>query len=163
MSGVVIEFDAGEVLSRLNALGGRLLNLTPVMEAIGGVVRGSVDLAFTDGRDPYGIRWEPLSEVTIASRRQRSDVPLRDSGRLANSIQVAAIRDRVSVGTNVEYASTHQFGAKQGDFGRTRRNGPIPWGDVPARPFLPLDGLPPDDEREVLAAMRDGLEEALGA
>ena len=163
MSGVVIEFDAREVLGRLNKLSGRLLNLTPVMQAVGEVVRASADLAFTEGRDPYGVPWEPLSPVTIANRRQRSNVPLRDTGVLANSIQAAASRDRVLVGTNIEYASTHQFGAKQGEFGRTRRNGPIPWGDVPARPFLPLDGLPPDDELDVLDAVRDGLEEALGA
>jgi phage gpG-like protein len=30
------------------------------------------------------------------------------------------------------------FGARQGAFGRTRRNGPIPWGNIPARPFLPI-------------------------
>ena len=163
MTGVVIEFDADGVLSRLNGLNLRLLNLTSIMQAVGEVVRASADLAFTEGRDPYGAPWEPLSPVTIANRRQRSNVPLRDTGVLANSISVAAGRDSVSVGTNLEYAPTHQFGAAQGQYGTTLRGGPIPWGDVPARPFLPLNGLPPDDELDVLDAVRDGLEEALGA
>ena len=47
--------------------------------------------------------------------------------------------------TNLDGATTHQFGAKQGTFGRTTRGGPIPWGNIPARPFLgPSDDLNQD-------------------
>jgi phage gpG-like protein len=64
----------------------------------------------------------------------------------------------VSIGTNVIYAPTHQFGARQGQYGRyaTRRRTsiPIPWGDVPARPFL---GVSAEDERVILNLIKANL------
>ena len=52
------------------------------------------------------------------------------------------------VGSGRVYAGTHQFGAKRGAFGRTAKGGPIPWGDIPARPFL---GLSDADANEITA------------
>ena len=46
--------------------------------------------------------------------------------------------------------SKHQFGAEKGAFGATSRGTPIPWGDIPARPFL---GLSADD--------RDGVRDRI--
>jgi phage gpG-like protein len=79
-----------------------------------------------------------------------------------NSLTYRADADSVEVGTNVIYAGTHQFGARQGAFGRTRRGGPIPWGDIPARPFLPTDGLPEEQRREVLDLIREHFARAVG-
>jgi len=46
-----------------------------------------------------------------------------------------------SVGTNLKYATTQHYGAKQGQFGhgnyKTKQGSfPIPWGDIPPRPFF---------------------------
>ncbi|MHB8921670.1 MAG: phage virion morphogenesis protein [Halothiobacillus sp.] len=40
-----------------------------------------------------------------------------------------------------------QFGAAEGAFGETTTGHPIPWGDIPARPFI---GLSDKDEAEIL-------------
>lgn len=76
------------------------------------------------------------------------------SKRLSREIDCRDSLDGVEVGTALEYATTQQFGAKQGSLGRTRRGAPIPWGDIPPRPFL---GLSPKDRDNVLAILRKYL------
>jgi len=41
-----------------------------------------------------------------------------------------------TIGTRKKYAAAHQHDAKKGQYGKTRRGGPIPWGDAPALPFI---------------------------
>jgi len=55
------------------------------------------------------------------------------------------------VGTNLVYGAAHQFGMVKGYAGRTRRGAPIPWGNIPPRPFL---GLSADDETEIVRILR---------
>lgn len=59
-----------------------------------------VKLGFRQSRDPYGNAWAPL--------KHRDGRPLRDTGRLNNSFTAKAENGRLRVGTNVEYAPTHQ-------------------------------------------------------
>ena len=81
---------------------------------------------FTDKRDAEGTRWPALSKATIKARRKGprkgEPQPLRDTGRLFNSLTSQATNIGAIVGTNVKYAATHQFGVED-------RN-------IPARPFL---------------------------
>ncbi|KJR41707.1 phage virion morphogenesis protein, partial [Candidatus Magnetoovum chiemensis] len=65
--------------------------------------------------------------------------------------------DSVKIGSNVIYAATHQFGAKKGSFGKTKRNAPIPWGNIPARPLLPSDDLPKDDMNDLTDILTEYL------
>ena len=58
----------------------------------------------------------------------------------------------VIAGTNKVYAATHQFGAERGEFGADRRGRPIPWGDIPARPFL---GVGDEQRGIILEALND--------
>ena len=67
------------------------------------------------------------------------------------------MRDQVTLSTNVEYAVVQQFGAKQGAFGRDKRNHPLPWGDIPARPFL---GFSDRDKADILAILSEYLDNA---
>jgi phage gpG-like protein len=60
----------------------------------------------------------------------------------------------VEVGSSLEYAAVQQFGARQGQLGRTRRGAPIPWGDIPPRPFL---GLSAADRQEILGILAEHL------
>ena len=88
-------------------------------------------------------------------RRKSGHTPLRiltQSGDLASSIQSDSDATSAIVGTNIPYASTHQFGASKGEFGsfsviarairgkytRLKSNPKVqvPWGDIPAREFL---------------------------
>jgi len=62
----------------------------------------------------------------------------------------------VRIGSPMIYAGVRQYGAKRGEFGMgvfKTRNGvfPIPWGDIPARPFL---GFSDTDQAAILETMR---------
>lgn len=153
---IEINDDASGGLRRLQQMG---VNLRPVMVDIGAMLRAATDLRFVDSTDPNGGKWKPLSPVTALLRKKgRGGQPLIDRSRLRTSITYLASSRDVLVGTNVKYAGTHQFGAKKGQYGKTKRNSPIPWGDVPARPFL---GVSRDDEREMSDIIADHVRQAL--
>lgn len=56
------------------------------------------------------------------------------------------------MGSNLIYAAVQQFGAGKGQFGNMANGSPIPWGNIPARPFL---GISPEDETNILALIAD--------
>lgn len=58
----------------------------------------------------------------------------------------------------MEYAATQQFGAKKGEFRSTKNGAPVPWGDIPARPFL---GISADDEDKIIEIIQSHLAAAL--
>ena len=102
-----------------------------------------------------------------------------ETHRLSSEISAQAGRDRVEVGSPMVYAAVQQFGAKMGEFGRysqvsrwrkyekgdfrkhagTVKGFPIPWGDIPARPFL---GLSNGDVDQVLTIVHEHLMAAAG-
>lgn len=135
-----------EAFNRLLALGE---NPRPVLAAIAPGLVASTQLRFREGQAPDGSPWAALSPTTIAKRRGGGGgaKPLLDTGRLANSITSHVGADYLEVGTNVIYARFQQFGAAKGAFGRTARGAPIPWGNVPGRPFL---GISAGDRAEAL-------------
>lgn len=153
------------VFSELLDRGG---DLRPALMSMGEDIRDFIAERFDLGSDPWGAPWAPLSAVTLSNPRRGTNAqPLRDTGRLANSIQVAVVGSDVLVGTNVPYAPVHQFGQPQGASGRTRRGGPIPWGDIPARAFFPIRGNefdPPEAlADELIETIRSYFGEALAA
>lgn len=111
-----------------------------LMSEIAADMEKKVQLRFRNIKDPKGDKWEKLSEVTILNRRKKSSKPLNDTGRLKQSITSKYTKKYAVAGTNVKYAPTQQFGAKKGKYKKIRtKNGGIryvPWGDVPARPFI---------------------------
>lgn len=165
---VVIRVDTSAVRA-VPALAERLRDLRPVLREIGEIVRASVLRNFEVGGRPR--RWK-------RSRRaeRQAGQTLVDSGRLRQSIATARprITDRsLTIGTNVKYAAVHQFGARKGSFGarlvrvrshtRRSRRGVVyvkahrryqilPWGDIPARPFMVLQKADVDDIREAVLA-----------
>ena len=86
---------------------------------------------------------------------------LQRSGTLLRSLVTDYGRDFALVGTNLVYAATQQYGAKKGAFGSVKTSlpnrsfdVPIPWGDIPARPFL---GVSSEAERNIKSAVLDFL------
>lgn len=150
-----------EVLAQLSRLKARLNNMRPAMDEMGGAIADRVRLGFNDARSPYGAKWDPLSAVTVSRRRGGSSKPLNDTGRLRNSVFHRASGSSVEIGLSAKYAGTHQFGARQGKYGRTRRGAPIPWGTISARPMLPIKSnrvvLPGDWEGDVVDAVKGHL------
>lgn len=105
--------------------------------------------------------WAPLSEVTkhrralaqaggkqygkkgkesarYSAAKSGAMKMLQVSGKLASSIQPVSNSHEAGLTTNRKYAATMFFGAKKGQFGTDSRNHPIPWGDIPPRPFMPV-------------------------
>lgn len=149
-----ITLDLSQVNHALNQLSQRLTNMQPAMRDIGESVASWVDLTFRDAQDPYGNPWAELSPVTIAKRRNASAKPLNDTGALKTSITKSASQFEVTIGTNEVYGPTHQFGATKGEYAPG-----VPWGDIPARPFLPTDGrgIPHEWEQDILHIIRQHL------
>lgn len=87
---------------------------------------------FIQQKSPTGVPWKPSKRAL----KNPSKPTLLDSLKLLNSIEYVIAGDGFEVGSNLVYAATMNFGAKKGQFGAMRNGTPIPWGDIPARPFL---------------------------
>lgn len=61
------------------------------------------------------------------------------------------------IGSTMEYSAAQQFGMKRGYAGANKRGSPIPWGDIPARPFL---GISDQDRVDILGTITDYLGDA---
>lgn len=157
---IKIEIDDRQINQVLARLVSRGKNLRPAMEEIAGVLEHAIEESFELERDPStGKPWADLSvETTIPKRAVWPGKILQVSGELARSFEPDVGEDYVAVGTADKKAKTHQLGAKQGEFGTTSRGGPIPWGDIPARPFLGLTDDSRDEILDILGAyLVDGL------
>ena len=136
---------------------------------IGEIVATSIRRNFTSGGRP---KWDK-SERAKAEGGQT----LIDRAILKNSFTVEAGDTSVSVGTSDKRAGTLHFGAKKGSFGTVTANVAayirelasgkksnvaahtrktvLPWGDIPARPFLLVQD---EDWDEILRALKAHLE-----
>ena len=160
MAGAKIEvtFEDSEIRHALNRMASRARDMTPLMRDIGEHLLTTTRERFVDQESPDGTPWAPLAEGTRARKRHNADKILTESGILRGQLVYQAGRDRVEVGSPTIYAGTHQFGAAEGAFGATSKGAPIPFGDIPARPFL---GVSAEDGREIVALVNDHLESAL--
>lgn len=173
MTAVTIEYDDQLVRAALNRLLSAGGDLSPVMAEIAGHMEASTRKAFRDERSPDGTKWPALSETTKKRRRKSGHTPIRfleQSGDLASSLQADSDATSAIVGTNLPYATTHQFGASKGEFGsfsviarvirgkHTRlKSSPkvqVPWGNIPARPFL---GVSEKDREQIVDTLNDYL------
>ena len=133
---MTINLDTSELERVLHNAANHLTHTAPLMEDISRALLSETMMNFQLGGRPA---WAGLSPLTIARRRGGAGAILQDTGELKRSIKATHTVDTATIGSNLKYAPTHQFGAKQGEFGRSDRNTPLPWGDIPARPFIPMD------------------------
>lgn len=154
--GLTITIDDAQVRQLLGQIVRRGADLRPALSAVGALIRESIRTNFTRGGRPGP--WAAL--------KNRKGQPLRDTGRLMNSITRRVTDHEVRVGTNAVYAAVHHFGARKGSFGvfthqvkphqrqvtqafGRKLNSPVlamvsahgrkvalPRGDIPARPFM---------------------------
>jgi phage virion morphogenesis protein len=158
-----IILDTRQVDAALAHLSHNVDDLSQAMDEIGNVVTSKIQGCFRDAANPAGSPWAELAESTKAKRRNRSMKPLDDTGHLKDSIIHNPSRFEVQIGSKEKYGITHQRGAAKGQYGLSRRGGPIPWGDVPARQFLPTQerGLPLAWENEILAIITRHIEDGV--
>ena len=170
MNGITLTINDTEVRRLLAELQERSGHLRPALNVAATMMQQAVRANFAQGGRP---QWLPL--------KGRQGQPLRDTGRLMNSLTREATQTEARVGTNVVYAAVHHFGAAKGSFGtfsqqvqpherlvrqvfgrqlqqakkvRVRahtRRAKLPWGDIPARPFMMLEDTDVTDIRDMLA------------
>jgi len=146
-----IRIDGREITAAFARMRGLVSDLTPAMREIGEVLTQSTIDRFKTSTAPDGGRWAPNKPSTLA--RKRGTRPLiGETGLLSSQFAPRAGPRYVEISTPMEYAATHQYGARRGQYGRSRRGAPIPWGDIPARPFL---GLSESDRRAVMEIIEE--------
>lgn len=160
-----VEFNFDAVFRRLSDARGRLTDMLPVYQDIGEQVQRSTKSRFGRSEAPDGTKWRPKRPATIERYRQAKDpVSLKPligpTKRLGNEIHYLATRAQVEIGSSLEYSAVMQHGAAKGAFGTNRAGRPIPWGTIPARPFI---GLSAQDERDILAIVDEHLGDTLDA
>jgi phage gpG-like protein len=160
---IEITMDTRAIDAALARLRANVNDMLPAMHDLGALVTGRVYGGFRDTTNPYGSPWAALAESTIRKRRNQSNKPLNDTGRLMNSITFNPSRFEVTIGTKEKYGITHQQGAAKGQYGLTRRGTPIPWGTIPAREFLPTQagGFPATWEADILQIIARHIERSV--
>ena len=145
-----IQINSQQVINALGVLNSQLANMQPAFNSIGQVLKTNIRLGFADQRSPDGINWAALSPVTIANRRNNSDVPLNDTGVLKNSFTVNTGATFIEVGTAEPQAALMNFGGTKGQFSHL-------WGDIPARPFMPTAELPTQWTQDIMDIIEQHL------
>ena len=168
MPAITITVQDKDVRATLSALAARASNLQPVMQSIGEDIVKRAKQRFATSTGPDGKRWVPNSRVTIeryiASKGgfgkkgltkkgaliEKSKKPLIGHGRdLSRQFFVRADSRSVTVGNSMIYAAMQQFGGSREQF-------PNLWGDIPARPFLPITAagqLYPAEKTRIIDAL----------
>ncbi|MDE9466878.1 phage virion morphogenesis protein [Xenorhabdus bovienii] len=167
-----IEIDLTEFQKALQQLTDGLVDRTPMMRQIAGIMADAVEENFKQQGRPAWLGWSPA----YAKKRAGGKI-LQDTGRLASSIQQFSDNDEALVGTNVKYARIHQEGGtinrparRQQAYYRMNKNGtvgnrfarkstsnyselntiPAHKIQMPARPFLTLAASDADQIQTIL-------------
>jgi phage gpG-like protein len=160
----------------LDGLLDRLEDMRPALLEVGEDMTESTKQRFVDARAPDGTPWAPNSAATLLNysrlfaktssgtlkaagvRAMGTKKPLTGETRALQTTinyQVTGPHS-VSIGSPMVYANVMQFGARAGEFGAgfyKTRDGiyPIPWGDIPARPYI---GASASDEQNIVDVVR---------
>ena len=177
MTTIAVEIKDDAVSTSLARVAEAMSDLSPLMNEIALTLADQTDERFRTGTDPDGNPWRPRSPVTLAAYARRGDKPgprplLGASLQLSRTIHSQAGSDYAEIGSSRVQAAVMQFGAAQGEFGaRMGRTKPsekrprsrdyfvhLPWGDIPARPFI---GLSEGNRADLLAEIDEWLGRAV--
>lgn len=170
-----LEINDAQVRAAFASLQAALTDMSGPMDEIGQTMVLSTKTRMQAGTSPDGTPFAPRSAVTLAryaaEGKKYGPHPLWLTGTMRQNIAHASGPDHVSWGSNAIQAAVMQFGAEQGEFGaamgRTSPSEkraksqdyftPIPWGRIPARPFL---GLSDQDRTDITDIIDEWLERA---
>ena len=173
---IKIEINDADVTAAFARLSAALTNLSPAMAETAELLRISTRDRIQAGTSPDGTPFAARSPTTLAAyaaRKQTSGGILVMTGTLQRQISVDSGSDFAEVGSDREYAAVMQFGAAQGEFGaaigRTKPSAKrpksqdyfvtLPWGNIPARPFI---GLSDSDRSGIIEILEEWLARSTG-
>ncbi len=165
---ITLEFNDDALDPALARLQAALADPSEVMRDLAELWLASTQDRMLEGVDAEGTPFAPRSQVTIdryLAEGLSYGKPLHQSGDMRLGLATDAGPDYVRIGSNAIQAAVMQFGASQGQFGahigkdKLGRDHfhTIPWGDIPARPFL---GFSEDDRTAFIAEIEEWLEGA---
>lgn len=172
---IALEIKDAPAHAGLAALVAALTDMTQPMDEIGQTMVLSTKTRMQSGVSPDGTPFAPRSAVTLAryaaQGKKYGPHPLWLTGTMRQNIAHAATSDSVSWGSNAIQAAVMHLGADQGEFGavmgRTKPSEkraksqdyftPLPWGRIPARPFL---GLSDQDRTDITSIVAEWLDRA---
>ena len=113
------------------------LDTTSLMPRLGEYLLASTQGRFKTQTDPDASPWDALAPHTTKRKKYNPTKVLTERGFLRKDLRYQVLnKTTVQVGSNLEYAATHQFGRDK----------------IPARPFL---GLSLQDNQEIRATIAD--------
>lgn len=157
-----VEINDAEIGAAFASVAASLGDMTPFTQSLGELLLQSTQDRMLRGEQPDGAPFAPRSQATLDHYARTGQTPrggpLNLTGMMIAGIAFQAGPDYLEIGSNAIQAAVMQFGAMKGAFGTTSRGGPIPWGTIPARPFL---GLSDEDRTNILDELSDYVGEAL--
>lgn len=144
---ITVELDHSRLQETLRKVEWAVGDLAPLMKGIAAEMASVTEENLEEQGRPD---WESLSSITTDRREQSGTWPGQmlqvSAGGLAASVTTQATDSSALVGSNKPYAAMMHFGGKKADF-------PHLWGDIPGRPYLPMDvegKLQPEAEDAIL-------------
>ncbi|MGF6098889.1 phage virion morphogenesis protein [Pseudomonas sp. 18175] len=154
---ITVELNSTRLQELLRRIEWAVGDLAPLMRNVAAELASQTEENFEVQGRP---EWEGLSETTIERRTETGNWPGQilqvSAAGLAASISTHADDSSALVSSNKPYAAMMHFGGEQADF-------PHLWGDIPGRPYLPMDTegvLQPEAEEAILDLALAHLERA---
>lgn len=148
----IIEVRHQVLAAALGQLEHQVATAPSILAAVGEDIVERTKARFASATGPDGAKWRPNTRVTLMNYIKNRGGFSRKTGKILAKGQALAISKRplqgltgdlarqivpvvsdnaLTVGTTMIYAAMQQFGGSRARFGQL-------WGDIPARPFLPI-------------------------
>lgn len=154
---ITVELDHERLLATMRRVEWAVGDVAPLMRGIAAELLSQTEENFAEEGRPD---WADLSETTTERRAKTGNWPGQilqiSSAGLAASVTSHADDSSALVGSNKPYAAMMHFGGSKSAF-------PHLWGDIPGRPFLPMDvegQLQPEAEKSILEIAMSFIERA---
>lgn len=152
-----VELDHQRLQAALRKVEWAVGDLAPLMRGIAAELGSQTEENFENEGRPD---WADLSDVTTTRREKNGNWPGQmlqvSAAGLAASVTTHATDSSALIGSNKPYAAMMQFGGDKSEF-------PHLWGDIPGRPYLPMNAegeLQPETEEAILELALNHLEKA---
>ena len=170
---ITVDIKEDEIVAALDRLSRAMTDMSPAMAEVADFWSEATQERMREGKSPDGAAFAPRSQSTLDAYAKRGLTPgphpLWLSGEMRESLHSGSGSDFAEIGSSAIQAAVMQFGAAQGAFGaRIGRTRPsekrpqaqdffmtIPWGNIPARPFL---GISQSDRTGIEEIVSEWLE-----